>query len=411
MYAIMGGNMPIRTVTQVTQYVKDLIDSDLSLADLWVVGEVSNLRRAPSGHCYFTLKDSDCELRCVMWRMQANRLGRLPEQGDRVQAHGYISVYERGGVYQFYVDTIERDGIGDLWRAFEELRARLAAEGLFAEARKRLLPRWPRRIGVVTSPSGAAFQDILNVLAARYPLVEVVLAPSMVQGSEAPAMLVAALERLNRRDDIDVIIVARGGGSLEDLWAFNDERVARAIAASRIPVVTGVGHETDITIADLAADLRAPTPSAAAAAVVPDAAELAASVEVMAATLVDGMMSRITARRQDLQRAERLLRIYDPRRVLAQHRQRLDDQLRRAVAAMEHRSAIRRARLAGLDASLVALDPRAVLARGYASIRDGVTGAVLSSVRDAKRDQAIIVDLYDGQLGARVTEVRPRNRR
>lgn len=399
--------MPIRTVTQVTQYIKALVDSDLSLADLWVEGEVSNLRRAPSGHCYFTLKDSECELRCVMWRTQAGRYARLPDQGERVEAHGYISVYERGGVYQFYVDAIERAGIGDLWRAFEELRNRLEAEGLFAEERKRPLPSWPRRIGVVTSPSGAAFQDILMVLAARYPLVEVVLSPSMVQGSEAPPMLVAALERLNQQDDIDVIIVARGGGSLEDLWAFNDERVARAIAASRIPVVTGVGHETDITIADLAADLRAPTPSAAAAAVVPDAAVLAASVEDMTDQLAQLAAARIADERQALGRMERLLRVYDPRRTLAQYRQHLDDTLRRAVSAVQHEGAMRRARLARLGASLTALDARAVLARGYAMVRDGVTGELVRSTRDTDAGQAVIINLYDGHLGATVTDVHP----
>jgi exodeoxyribonuclease VII large subunit len=399
--------MPIRTVTQVTQYVKMLVDSDLALADLWVEGEVSNLRRAPSGHCYFTLKDSECELHCVMWRTQASRHARLPDQGDWVEAHGYISVYERGGVYQFYVDTIERGGVGALWRAFEALRDRLQAEGLFAEERKRPLPRWPRRIGVVTSPSGAAFQDILNVLGARYPLVEVVLSPSLVQGSEAPESLVAALERLNQRDDIDVIIVARGGGSLEDLWAFNDERVARAIAGSRIPVVSGVGHETDVTIADLVADLRAPTPSAAAAAVVPDAAELAAALEAMAGRVAGLTTACLTGKRQELVREERLLRLHDPRRALAQHRQRLDDQLRRALSAAQHQGTLRRAHLAGLRAKLAALDARAVLARGYAIIRDGATGAVVGSVSRASLGQSIAVNLHDGHLGATVTDIRP----
>jgi len=397
--------MPIRTVTQVTQYLKTLIDSDGSLADLWVEGEISNLRRAPSGHCYFTLKDRDCELRCVMWRTQAGRLVRLPDQGDWVEAHGYISVYERGGVYQFYVDLIERGGVGALWRAFEELRDRLQAEGLFAQERKRPLPRWPRRIGVVTSPSGAAFQDILNVLGARYPLVEVVLSPSLVQGSEAPASLVAALECLNRLGDIDVVIVARGGGSLEDLWAFNSESVARAIAASRIPVVTGVGHETDVTIADLAADLRAPTPSAAAAAVVPDAAELAAALEAMTDRLAALAMERLAMKRQELARAEHLLRLHDPRRMLAQQRQRLDEQMRRAVTAVQHQRSLRRLRLAGLQARLEALDTRAVLARGYAIIRDGATGTVLRSARRASPGQAIGIDLHDGHLGAMVTSV------
>jgi len=396
--------MLVWTVTQVTGRVKALIDGDPDLTDLWIEGEVSNPRRAPSGHCYFTLKDGDCELRCVMWRTQASRHARLPMQGESVAAHGYVSVYDRGGVYQFYVDTLEFGGTGALWQAFEQLRNRLAAEGLFAEERKRPLPRWPQRIGVVTSPSGAAFQDILNVLGVRYPLVEVVLSPSLVQGSEAPAALVAALERLNRRDDIDVVIVARGGGSLEDLWAFNSEEVARAIAASRAPVITGVGHETDVTIADLVADLRAPTPSAAAAVAVPDAAELAGAVEAMARDVVDLTAACLAQQREALERDNRLLRAHDPRRALAQQRQRLDDQLRRALAAMQHRTEVRRVHLARQQGSLAALDARAVLARGYAIVRDASGAVVVSTHRVAPGD-TVTVNLHDGRLGAAVTDV------
>ena len=266
--------MQVRSVTDVTLRIKALIEEDPQLADLWLEGEVSNFRQASSGHCYFTLKDSDGEIRCVMWRGVAARQPWLPDQGDWVEAHGYVSVYERGGAYQFYADILQQSGVGQRWQQFLELKARLEAEGLFDEERKRPLPEWPKRIGVVTSATGAAFRDICNVLGERYPLVEVVLAPSLVQGASAPAAIVSALGALDEQPGIDVIIVARGGGSMEDLWAFNDEGVARAIAACRVPVVTGVGHETDFTIVDFVSDYRAPTPSAAAAAVVPDRYEL-----------------------------------------------------------------------------------------------------------------------------------------
>ncbi|NLG48687.1 MAG: exodeoxyribonuclease VII large subunit, partial [Chloroflexi bacterium] len=333
--------MKIRSVTEVTRYIKTLLDTDDELADLWIEGELSNFSRASSGHCYFTLKDGDCELRCVMWRGQASRLIWQPRQGDWVEAHGYVSVYERGGTYQFYADVIERGGVGLRWREFEELKQRLQAEGLFDEERKRELPFWPRRIGVVTSPTGAALQDILNVLSARYPLVEVVLSPSMVQGTQAPESLVQALERLNTFDDIDVILLARGGGSLEDLWAFNDERVVRAIAASRIPVVSGVGHEVDFTIADFVADLRAPTPSAAAAAVVPDRQELYAQVLAMSDRLDTLVQFRLNDLRERLATSTRWLKLHDPRRVLAEQGQRVDDLTHRLKTAMERQLMLR----------------------------------------------------------------------
>jgi exodeoxyribonuclease VII large subunit len=229
--------MPIMSVIQVTRHIKALLDGDDVLRDLWVEGEISNYTRAASGHCYFTLKDAEAELRCVMWRGQAAFLRWHPAQGDWVEAHGYISVYERGGAYQFYAETLERGGVGALWRQFEELRARLEAEGLFDAARKRTaLPRWPKRIGVVTSPTGAAFQDILRVLRARYPLVEVVLSPSLVQGLEAPRSLVQALDALNQQPDIDLVIVARGGGSARPVGL--TMKVYRGHCASRAPVIS-----------------------------------------------------------------------------------------------------------------------------------------------------------------------------
>jgi len=397
--------MQVRSVTQVTQYIKVLLDNDDELADLWVEGEVSNFSRASSGHCYFTLKDSECELRCVMWRTQASLLNWMPRPGDWVEAHGHVSVYERGGAYQFYADVLERGGIGARWREFEALKQRLQAEGLFEEVRKRPLPTWPRRIGVVTSPSGAAWQDILSVLGARYPLAEVVFSPSLVQGDGAPESLVQALARLNQQDDIDVVIIARGGGSLEDLWAFNDERVARAVVASRAPVVSGVGHEVDFTITDFVADLRAPTPSAAAAAVVPD-------IHVLRTQLRDGLQAlgahisrRINGLRESWERERRLLRLHDPQKILAEQRQRVDDLMRRASSAWEHNSMLRRIRVNGYIPRLQALDPRSVLARGYAMVQDGLSGVMITSTQQTALGQELSIHLHDGSLGARVTEI------
>ncbi|MCD6520953.1 MAG: exodeoxyribonuclease VII large subunit [Anaerolineae bacterium] len=395
----------MRSVTEVTRYIRALIDTDPELADLWVEGEVSNFRRASSGHCYFTLKDSGAELHCVMWRDRAELLSWLPEQGDWVDAHGYISVYERGGVYQFYVDMLRRGGIGGLWQEFLELKERLAAEGLFDEERKRPLPKWPRRIGVVTSPVGAAFQDILNVLRARYPLVEVVLSPSLVQGADAPASLVRAIERLNEEPGIDVVIVARGGGSMEDLWAFNNEQVARAIAASKAPVVSGVGHETDFTIADFVADLRAPTPSAAAAAVVPDIREVRAQVRAMVEALKELVSAQIEAYRSKLAQAQRLLELYAPHRLIAEWRQRVDELMRRAQVAVLHRLEIQRAHLRGSLAKLEALNPRLVLDRGYAVVQARISGKRIRSVQQVSLEEELFVHVSDGRINTQVTGV------
>ena len=393
------------TVSELTRHIKALLDGDEQLGDLWLEGELSNFKRATSGHCYFTLKDGEAEIRCAMWRREASLLGWLPSQGDRVEAHGYVSVYERGGVYQFYADTLKRaGGIGASWLAFQELRARLEAEGLFATSRKRPLPAWPRRIGVVTSPSGAALRDILNVLGERYPLVEVVLSPSLVQGLDAPESLVLALGRLNQLDDLDVVIVARGGGSLEDLWAFNDERVARAIVACRFPVVSGVGHEMDFTIADFCADYRAPTPSAAAAAVVPDRRELLAQVYGAINRLADTISRQLDERREQLAASLRLLHTYDLRRALPEQRQRVDDWLRRATLAVVRGLDLDRAQLAGAMASLQALSPYLVLGRGYGVVEDRKSGLRIESVAQASIGQLVRVHLKDGSLGAEVTE-------
>ncbi len=307
------------TVSQVTAYIKSLFTMDPLLGDVWVSGEVSNFKLATSGHCYFTLKDGDACLKSVIWRTAARNL-TLPRDGDAVLAHGYISVYESQGAYQFYIDRMQAAGAGRLWQEFERLRARLTDEGLFDEARKRPIPARPRRIGVATSASAAALRDILRTLAARYPLASVVLAPCTVQGTDAPPAICAALQLLNRwsaeRETLDVIIVARGGGSIEELWAFNDERVARAIAASAVPVISGVGHETDFTIADFTSDLRAPTPTAAATACTPDLRELRPALAEMAATARAAMAGRVVTEREELGRlAARTQRVSPARRL------------------------------------------------------------------------------------------------
>jgi exodeoxyribonuclease VII large subunit len=253
------------TVSTLTKYIRDLLEADMTLQDVWVRGEISNLSRPASGHIYFTLKDAGASLRCVMWRTEASRLKLALQEGSAIELHGKIGVYEVGGQYQFYVDQIRPVGEGVLYQEFLRLKAMLEAEGLFDSERKRPIPAFPNRIGIVTSPTGAALRDMLTALRRRLPLVEVILAPSPVQGEDAPPKLVEAIHSLNRLQPLpDVILLARGGGSIEDLWAFNDERVVRAVVSSEAPIICGVGHETDFTLCDFAADLRAPTPTAAA---------------------------------------------------------------------------------------------------------------------------------------------------
>ena len=400
-----NGRMQVWTVSQVTEKVLGLISSDTSLADLWVAGQISSLHRAASGHWYFTLVDGESELRSVMWRGLAGRVSRMPSRGDLVDAHGYVGVYERGGYYQFYVDTLEPAGIGTLWEEFARLRARLEAEGLFDAARKRPLPEHPRRIGVVTSPTGAPLQDILKVLASRYRLAEVVLSPTLVQGQEAPDGIARAIARLNRLADVDVVIVARGGGSLEDLMPFNDERVARAIAGARAPVVTGVGHETDITIADLVSDVRAPTPTAAAALVVPDGTQLSADIAQARLRLVEAMRRRTGELRRDLAQQMRLLQTAHPRRALVEKRQRLDDRAERMAYAMRSRLGTQRAALAATAQRLRALDARQIMGRGFALVLVEKTGERLSSVLQVHPDDQLSIQVTDGSVAARVCQV------
>ena len=396
--------MHIYRVGQITSYIKGLFEADDLLQDLWLEGEVSNWRAYPSGHVYFTLKDAEAAINCVIWRTYVAGLEFRPSDGDGVLAHGYISVYEGRGTYQFYVDHLQKAGAG-LWALeFERLKQKLLAEGLFDAARKRPLPRFPRRLGVVTSPAGAAWRDICRVLSRRYPLVEVVLAPTAVQGDDAPPQIVSALQSLAQYGQVDAIIVARGGGSAEDLWAFNDERVARAIAASPVPVITGVGHETDVTIADLVADLRAPTPSAAAEVAVPDGEELRESLAQAVATLEAAIGATLANARARLERERAALQRASPLNWVNRERQRLDEQVRALCLAMENGLALRRAHLQGLERQLAPLSPQATLERGYALVHEAPSRRVVRSVRQAPPGQALIIRVADGQFPARAEE-------
>ena len=392
------------SVSALTRHIRALLDADASLRDVWVEGEVSNLTRHGSGHWYFTLKDDRAALKCVMWRSEAARQTYIPDHGDAVLAHGRIDVYETGGQYQLYTDLLRPAGRGDLHARFEALKAKLEAEGLFAPASKRPLPAFPRRIGVVTSPTAAAFQDMQNVLRRRYPLAEVILSPTAVQGDDAPPRIVAALDALNRYGDVDVILLIRGGGSLEDLWCFNDERVARAVAASAIPVVCGVGHETDFTIADFAADVRAPTPSAAAEIATPDVAELAYTVEDLGGRLALVMRERLAEGYRRVEAEVRALRRLSPLNRVRNSRQRVDDLLVRAARSLSHVVELRRERLEARRQALIAADPRAILARGYAIVERAGDGLRLTSAADAAPGTALNVRLHKGRLRVSVKE-------
>jgi exodeoxyribonuclease VII large subunit len=393
---------PSWSVTYLTRYLRDLLVSDEVLGDLWVIGEVSNLSRPSSGHMYFTLKDSGASLRCVMWRNAAIRQTFLPREGDAIEVHGLIDVYEASGMYQLYADAIRPAGEGALYQEFLRLKARLEAEGLFDPARKRPIPQWPHSIGVVTSPTGAALRDILNTLQRRYPLVQVVLAPTPVQGVEAPPGIVAALQSLNSLAHPDVILLARGGGSIEDLWAFNDERVARAIVASEAPVVTGVGHETDFTIADFAADLRAPTPTAAAEMATPDRLDLLAALGEMAQRLDRAVQGMVSVRRWALNERLNRLRLHSPASRLRGDRQHIDELVRRSGVALDHRLQLSGARLGGLEQRLESLNPLSVLGRGFAVV-SRPDGGVVRSVNQVSAGDTLDVRVADGSFGVRVS--------
>lgn len=399
------------TVSYLTQMIKDLLESEESLQDVWIEGEVSNLSRPSSGHLYFTLKDGACSLNCVIWRGNAQRLRTQPREGALMQAHGAIGVYPAGGKYQLYVDLVRPAGEGELFRQFLLLKEKLEAEGLFAEERKRPIPAWPHCIGIVTSSTGAALQDMLNVLGRRYTMAEIILAPTSVQGPEAPLGIAAALHTLNRLIHPDVILLARGGGSIEDLWAFNDERVVRAICASSAPVITGIGHETDYTLADFACDLRAPTPSGAAMLCVPDRDELRQNLSEQISRLARSIESSLEDHRWELaDRHRRLVRV-SPLGLIQNQRQRVDDLERGAAQALHHHLRLQRARLDGVALRLVSLSPQSVLQRGYAMVTHQAQGGLVRSTRQVNPGDPLDVRVSDGRFTVRVTDKPERSNR
>ncbi len=399
-------DIPRLSVTEVTRRVRRLLEGDAALQDVWVRGEISNFSRPASGHLYFTLKDAGASLRSVVWKGDALRVRGMPLQdGLSVEAHGKIGVYEPSGQYQLIVDILRPAGEGALYAEFMRLKAMLEAEGLFDADRKRPLPQFPRKIGIVTSSTGAALRDMLNVLRRRLPLAEVVLAASPVQGTEAPPALVLALQKLNTIIHPDVILLARGGGSIEDLWAFNDERVVRAVADSAIPVITGVGHETDFTLADFASDLRAPTPTAAAELATPiTVADFSSAIQYYANRLDEALNLKVNEERQKTGALAARLKFHSPQRRLLTESQRLDDLLARGGRALAHRLQLGRVHLTSVTRRLESLSPLAVLQRGYAVVTRLQDGKVILTATQAPAGSDLHVRLAEGTLNVRVTE-------
>jgi exodeoxyribonuclease VII large subunit len=407
----MMNPLNIFRVGDLVTYLRELLESNSALYDCWISGEVSNVSQSGSGHYFFTIKDREGQMRCVLFRQQAIWQTVLPKNGAAIVAHGHVSLYESTGNLQFYVDMLQEEGQGALFLAYEQLKASLEAQGLFAVERKRELPAMPRRIGIVTSPQAAALQDILNVLGRRYPIAEVLLAPTQVQGEGAARQIagaIAALNSLEGDEAVDVIIVARGGGSIEELWAFNEETVARAVYASKVPVVSGVGHETDFTIIDYVADLRAPTPSAAAELATPDIEDFKETVESWRALMASDMRGRLAIAWDELQSERAQLQRLSPMWQVSNDRQRLANLSSSLHTHLAHRLSLERERIKGAKERLDALSPLQILKRGYAIVRDLDTGDVVSSVGDTRAGHLLEIRVSDGAFGARVEAQRLR---
>lgn len=405
MVADMKTGTNILTVSEVNRYIRDLISRDVILSGLWVRGEVSNFKNHYSGHFYFTLKDEKTLLKCVMFRSNASLLAFMPEDGMKVIIRGYISVFERDGQYQLYAEEMQPDGIGALYVAFEKLKKKLEAEGLFDASKKKKLPYLPRAIGVVTSSTGAVIRDIINVLSRRFYNVDLKLYPVQVQGEEAAGQIAAAVRRLNELGNVDVIIVARGGGSLEDLWPFNEEIVARSIYESRIPVISAVGHETDYTIADFVADVRAPTPSAAAEIVMPERAVVENKLDSLKLRLRNAIMKKTEMERLLLRKIEGSVAFRQPLNRIYQERMLLDVQKKYMQKALSALNTSYRNRLSLLAATLDSLSPLKSLARGYSITKSLEDGHLVKSVHAVKVGDRLEIRLTDGKLGCTVDSI------
>ena len=391
------------TVSQLTFRIRKLLEGDLEMQDVWVEGEISNLSRPASGHIYFTLKDKNASLKCMMWKPDVARLRVSLQDGMAIEAHGRITVYEPQGTYQLAVNLIQPKGEGALYQEFLRLKAMLESEGLFDIERKRPIPEFPRVIGIVTSSTGAALRDMLNTLRRRLPLAKVILAPSPVQGVEAPPALVKALQSLNSQSLIpnhlipDVILLARGGGSIEDLWAFNDERIVRAVADSKAPVICGVGHETDFTLSDFAADLRAPTPTAAAELATPiTILDLSNDLLSARARIIDLTWNLLAEQKAVTSSLTARLKYVSPERRIRSEYQHLDELSRRASSALNHRIQLQTSNVDGVSKRLQSLNPEGVLSRGYAIITRKEDGTVVSKVSQAQGEMKVRVS--DGEF-------------
>lgn len=395
----------ILSVSELNGYIKFLFDRDEHLTSLAVRGEISNYKIYPSGHHYFTLKDEGGALRCVMFKSSALRLRFRPENGMKVIAAGRVSVFPRDGAYQLYCDSLTPDGVGDLYVAFEQLKQKLQAEGLFDPAHKKKLPPYPKTIAIVTSGAGAAVMDMLRILNRRYPLVKVKLLPVRVQGAEAPAEIAGAVRYANRYRVADLIITGRGGGSIEDLWAFNDERVARAIFASEIPVISAVGHEPDVTISDFVADVRAATPSNAAELVAPDQAELRQTLANMHARMLAAVKKQLQFDRQRLGALAGRRVLQSPLGYLQDRRMLLDHESRMLATLMQRAVAQKKQRFAHLAAALDAMSPLKVLGRGYSLVRTE-DGSVVQRAEQLRVGETLEITLRKGSVSAEVREIR-----
>lgn len=381
----------IATVSQINGYIKKILDHNQILNNVWVKGEISNFKNHYSGHMYLTLKDEGGVLKAVMFKSAARMLSFMPEDGMKVTARGRVGVYEAGGAYQLYIEEMIPDGVGDLYVAYEQLKKRLGEEGLFSQDLKKPIPRFPERVGVITATTGAAVRDIINVITRRYPLAEIIIYPAQVQGSGAAESVVKGIEYFNEKKMVDTIIAGRGGGSIEDLWAFNEEIVARAIFASDIPVISAVGHETDFTIADFVADLRAPTPSAAAEIAVPSVMELRSAVEMYSARSANAVAKRIEAGRLTLKRFS----LRSPKERIDDENMKIDNLIRRAQQCFKLKLEENKKSFASLAGKLDALSPLQTLARGYA-IPVTEDGSVIRSVKNMKSGDEFALKLKDG---------------
>ena len=395
----------VLSITQVNEYIRAQMDRDILLNNVAVHGEISNYKMYPSGHHYFTLKDEGAALKCVMFKGNAMRLRFRPDNGMKVIAMGKVSVFPRDGAYQLYCTAMAMDGVGDLYAAFEQLKAKLAAQGMFDPAHKKTLPKFPGTIGIVTSEAGAALHDMLRILKKRYPLSQVRLLPVRVQGAEAPGEIAAAIGYANHFRLADLLIVGRGGGSIEDLWAFNDERVAQAIYQSQIPIISAVGHEPDVTISDYVADLRAATPSNAAELAVPDQDALRQTLDSMACAMAASVNRQIISARKRLNMLSCSPALLSPTGYLDQKRQNLMRIQERMLAAQIRFVDRKKQGFIGLTAKLDAMSPMKVLTRGYAMTQKD-SGEVVRSVLQTDVGDTLRISLSDGQLCATVTEVK-----